>query len=630
MRYSREFIDKVIAASQLADIVSQYTVLKPAGRDLVGRCPFPDHNEKSPSFHVSPDKQVYHCFGCKKGGNIFTFLEQFQGMNFPEAIEYLAQKASIPIPIQENISPSHEQKESLRRKQMLEINRVVADYYSMNLKKLPTSHFVRDYVQKRNLKAETIQQFQIGYASDDWEGLVRHLRSQGLSLALAEELGLVKRRDSGGYYDLFRDRLMFTITNQMGEVIGFGGRILGEGQPKYINSPESPLFHKGRSLYGLHHSSRHIRSQDQVIIVEGYMDLIALFQAGIQNVVAPLGTALTLEQCRLLARMTKNAVILFDGDSAGQAAAERSLPLLFEAGMYPKGLTLPDEQDPDEFLEAHGLEKMTESLLKANDLFTLVVRRWMEGFQGSPTDKVRMVQRIRPLLLSIKDASLKTLYIRELARRLGVELSWMQRAILEGQSATTTTMGRSAPKEQAVSGMSSSGQGPSQASGAHSPSFSPLSVDGNVGPHKISLMGAPKWELLILALGLNSPSVLWDRILHAEETGLLTHGGVREVFERAKSLTGQSGLPSDNFFALIANEISNPDLLTAVIRDLPTEDKDKEAKLLMDCFRKVRIGDLDRRIKALAQELKIDARQEKWEQLASLQKDRLRWLNLNP
>lgn len=616
MRFSREFVDKVISASQLADILSQYTVLKPAGKDLVGRCPFPDHKEKTASFHVSVDKQLYHCFGCKKGGNVFTFLQQFQGMSFPEAIEYLAERASIPLPVQDNYSATQEQKEAQRKKALIEINKEAAKYFTDNYKKLPTSHPVREYTHQRYLKAESIETFMVGYASEDWEGLANYLRQRGHSLSLAEELGLVKRRDSGGYYDLFRDRLMFTITNQIGEVIGFGGRILGEGQPKYINSPESPLFHKGRSLYGLQQSSRYIRSDDSAIIVEGYMDLIALHQAGFKNVVAPLGTALTLEQCRILARMTKNVIVLFDGDDAGQKAAEKSLPILFEAGLYPKGLTLPEGQDPDEFLLAHGEAKMTEQLAQAPDLFSLILRRWMEGFQGGPTDKVRMVQRVRPLLTVLKERSLKELYVKELGQRLGVDNAWMRRAITDAK-VNTTVVGQQRPNATAEPTAISSNS-----------TLGTLKSDEE--NTKINLQGASKWELLILALFLNPQSTVRDRILQAEEKAQLSHSGVRQVFERAMTLTGQSDLPSDNLFVLITNEILNPDLLTALVRDLPTGDSEGEARLLTDCLRKVRLHHLDLEIKNLAQELKQNATQEKWERLASLQKDRLRWLNQIP
>lgn len=623
MRFPREFIDKVISASQLADVISQYTLLKPSGKNLVGRCPFPDHKEKTPSFHVSLDKQVYHCFGCKKGGNVFTFLQQFQGMSFPEAIEYLAQRASIPLPAPDHYSASQEEKEVQRKKEMLEINRVAAQFFADNYKKMPPGHKVREYTHKRYLKSESIELFQIGYASEDWEALTQHFQRRGLSLSLAEDLGLVKRRDSGGYYDVYRDRLMFTITNQIGEVIGFGGRSLGDDLPKYINSKESPLFHKGRSLYGLQHSSRYIRSQDFVILVEGYMDLIALYQAGFKNVVAPLGTALTSDQCRILARMTKNVIVLFDGDDAGQNAAEKSLPLLFEGGLYPKGLTLPDSQDPDEFILVHGEAKMSDQIKAAPDLFSLILRRWMDGFQGRPTDKVALVERVKPVLANLRDPSLKSLYLRELAQRLGVDDNWMRRAILVAPK--TNFSGSSGFQGAAMTSTNSptSAANPSAHDGPQSP---PESLDSN----KINLQGAPKWELLILALALNPKATHWDQILQAEERQLISHPGIKQVLDRAVALTGQSGLPSDNLFVLITNEILNPDLLTVLIKDLPSGDHDGEAKILTDCFRKVRIHDLDLRIKKLAQELKQNGTQDKWEELASLQKDRLRWLTLNP
>lgn len=625
MKYSRDFIDKVISASQLAEVISQYTVLKPAGRDLVGRCPFPDHKEKTPSFHVSLDKQVYHCFGCKKGGNVFTFLQHFQGMNFVEALEHLAERAGIPLPtLKDSPSAIQESREYARKKELIEINKIAAKYFCDNYKKLPVSHPVREYTHRRYIKAESIETFRIGYATDDWEGLVKHLQSQGLSLSLAEELGLIKRRDSGGYFDLFRERLIFTITNQVGDVIGFGGRILGDGLPKYINSPESPLFHKGKSLYGLEHASRYIRSQDQVILVEGYMDLIALHQAGFKNVVAPLGTALTLDQCRILSKLTQNVIVLFDGDSAGQAATEKSLPLLFETGLYPKGLTLPDNQDPDEFLMANTPDKMESALATAPDLFSHILRRWMEGFQGSATDKIKMVHRVNELLLSLKNNSLKSLYWNELSHRLGVDSNWMRRAIQE----------KSGSRNQSWMGGNSSPRGGREESAESTPvpNLEPKSVEKNhdFEREKIDLKGAPKWELILLAMALYPKSSYWDRILHAEEIKIMSHAGVRAVFEKAMSLTGQSGLPFDNLFVLITNEIQNPDLLTALITELPSNDPEREERLLTDCLRKVRIFDLDIKINHLAQELKQELSQEKWEQLAILKKDRIRWLNSNP
>lgn len=620
----------MVSAAPLAEVISQYTLLKPAGRDLVGRCPFPDHKEKTPSFHVSPDKQVYHCFGCKKGGNVFTFLQHFQGMSFVEALEHLAERARISLPVDNSpFANSQDSKEYIRKKELLGINKIAAQYFCENYKKRPVSHDVREYTHRRYIKAESIETFRIGYASEEWDGLVRHLQGLGLSLSLAEELGLIRQRDSGGYFDLFRGRLMFTITNQVGDVIGFGGRILGEGLPKYINSPESPLFHKGQSLYGLEHASRYIRSQDQVILVEGYMDLIALHQAGFKNVVAPLGTALTLDQCRILSKLTQNVIVLFDGDSAGQVATEKSLPLLFEAGLYPKGLTLPENRDPDEFLMTHGQEKMAEALIAAPDLFSHILRRWMEGFQGSPTDKIKMVQRVQELLFTLKNNSLKALYWKELSHRLGVDQNWMRRAIQEQSglrkpgkvAATLSPHGGSLENERQddiLGRINEDGltREKSERKGA-------------AESEKVDLAGAPKWELIPLALALDPQSTNRDQILHAEEVKLLSHQGVKLVFEKVMSLAGQSDLLFDNLFVLIANELQNPDLLTALIKELPSKDPERERQLLTDCFKKIRIHDLDRRINQLAQELKQNVSQQKWEQLATLKKERLHWIDSN-
>jgi len=626
MKYSRDFIDKVISASQLAEVISQYTVLKPVGRDLVGRCPFPDHKEKTPSFHVSLDKQVYHCFGCKKGGNVFTFLQHFQGMSFVDALEHLAERANIPLPVLSSSASGvqPEQREYSRKKELLEINKSAANYFIDNYKKLPISHPVREYTHKRYIKVESIETFRIGYATEDWEGLVKHFQTQGLSLSLAEELGLIKRRESGGYFDLFRERLMFAITNQVGDVIGFGGRTLGDGLPKYINSPESPLFHKGKSLYGLEHASRYIRSKDEVILVEGYMDLIALYQAGFKNVVAPLGTALTIDQCRILSKLTQNVIVLFDGDLAGQAATEKSLPLLFESGLYPKGLTLPENRDPDEFLMTYGGEKMSEVLTSAPDLFNHILRHWMEGFQGSPTDKVKMVHRVNELLLNLKNNSLKSLYWKELAHRLGVDLNWMRRAIQEKNES------RSQPWSSSSTGSRLKSDETVEVALTANLEANLTGKNDGFESEKINLKGAPKWELIPLALALYPKSANSDQILHAEEIKLMSHPGVRLVFEKALSLTGQSGLLFDNLFVLITNEILNPDLLTALIKELPSNDPEREGQLLADCFKKVRINNLDIQINQLAQELKQELSQEKWEQLSLLKKDRLRWLNSNP
>ncbi|MEK6554521.1 MAG: DNA primase, partial [Bdellovibrionota bacterium] len=329
MSFSKEFIEKVRDANNIIDIISEFTTLKRTGSGYMGCCPLPGHNEKSPSFSVSEAKQVYHCFGCQRKGNIFTALQELKNYSFPEAIEYLADRANISIPRDEAKSTMTIEAKSTKET-MLKLNKAAAAYYHNNLLDLSMDHPVRQYCARRGLTEEIIRKFHIGYATDEWEGLRRHLMNLKAPVPLAEKLGLLRPRKTGeGSYDLFRNRLMFPIQNHKEEFVGFGGRVLSdEDQPKYLNSIESEVFSKGQTFYGFHESSKHIRAEEGVLVVEGYMDFLALYVAGIQNVVATLGTALTASHAKLLKRSTHNVVILFDGDAAGQRAAERSLPIL--------------------------------------------------------------------------------------------------------------------------------------------------------------------------------------------------------------------------------------------------------------------------------------------------------------
>ncbi|MCB0367681.1 MAG: DNA primase, partial [Bdellovibrionales bacterium] len=289
MRFSQDFIEKVRDANNLVDLVSRYTQLNRAGGRFTGLCPFPDHREKTPSFSVNDTQQLYYCFGCKKGGNIFKFVESMMGMNFPESVEWLARQAGIPVP-QEMYQRSekvvaHEKE----RKLMADINEFAAKVFESELSRSAESSPVREYLRRRGLTAEIIKTFRLGYAPNEWEKLSQLLKARKAPLAVAEKLGLVRERSQGrsGFYDLFRERLMFPIFAIDGRCIGFGGRVIGDGEPKYLNSPESALFHKGQILYGLSETAKFIRAEDSVIVVEGYMDLLALYQAGIKNVVAP-------------------------------------------------------------------------------------------------------------------------------------------------------------------------------------------------------------------------------------------------------------------------------------------------------------------------------------------------------
>lgn len=428
MKFSQEFIDQVQDANNLVDIISQYTQLKQSGSGLMGRCPFPDHKEKTPSFSVSEAKQVYHCFGCQKSGNIFTFLNQYQGMSFPQSMEYLADRAGITLPKE---TQDFDDKNALRKKEILKLNKTALGFFNRNLDSSGKDSMVWHYLNKRGLSDDIIKLFRLGWSLPEWETLANHLKTSGHSLDLAEEARLVKRKTKeSGFYDIFRERLIFPITNSMGDVLAFGGRILANGEPKYLNSPETQVFQKGKIFYGLEQTARYIRSQDQIIIVEGYMDLISLFQSGIRNVVATMGTALTSDHGRVIKRLTRNVVVLFDGDRAGKDAAERSLSLLLEQDLYPRGLILPDNMDPDDFVKSRGVDELNQLIDRSPDLMNLIFMEWLIGFGGEPSEKIKIANKLKKVLDVIPDPQYRKLYVEQLAPMMGVDKNWLRDTVL--------------------------------------------------------------------------------------------------------------------------------------------------------------------------------------------------------
>lgn len=618
MKFSPEFIERVAEANNLVDIISQYTQLKQSGSGLMGRCPFPDHQEKTPSFSVSEVKQVYHCFGCHKKGNIYTFLQQYNGMNFPETIEFLAQRASIPMPVMENQASNQiRDREQEKKKLLLKINKLAAQYFSEQLQKTPADHPVRAYLKKRGLSNDVIETFQIGYALPDWDGLERLLSNQGISLEAAEEAKLLRARTQGksGYYDLFRERLMFPITNPMGEPVAFGGRILEQGEPKYLNSPESPVFVKGRILYGLNQTARYIRTEDRALIVEGYMDLVSLYQAGIRNAVATMGTALTPEHGKLLKRMTRNVVALFDGDSAGVEAAERSLPILLAADLYPKGLTLPDKMDPDDYVKAYGAAALQAELEKAPDLFNIVLERWLEGYRGEASQKVQISDKLKPLLAAVPDPRLRDLYIGEAANRLGVTIPWLRQAV--GLASAGPMSMRSTSVHR--TGYQSSDE-KNQSAGSGLSNIEPVSLENS----KISLKLAAKVEIILLNLVLKSRAN-FDLFLEREMLNFIHHEGVRSILSKAVEVYRQDLNKFDKLTSLLVNYVDQPELLfsgeSGKIED--GYDQEIESKMLQDCFKRVRDNFLKEQSRVLTKELKSELTTEKLEQIMNIQRDRI-------
>lgn len=584
LRYPPEFVDRVQEASNIVNIISQYTQLKQSGSGgFMGRCPFPDHAEKTASFSVSEQKQVYHCFGCKKSGNIFTFLKDYNGMNFPEALEFLADKASIPLPEMQDQQKNEQYNEAQdKKKLMLKANKLTAQFYRETLKRVSHDHPIKNYIHKRKLTEETLEEFQIGYAPTEWEAVTQYLHKQNISTSLAEEAKLIKARNGGnGHFDLFRDRLMFPIMSPSQEVLAFGGRIHDQGEPKYLNSPETLVFNKSKVLYGLSQTAKFIRSEDCVIIVEGYMDLVSLYQAGLKNVAATMGTALTFEHAKLIKRMTTNVVVLFDSDDAGKQAAERSLPLLLAAGLYPKGLILSEAKDPDEFVTNFGVEALKQKISTCPELFNLVLQMWMFDYKGEATQKVKIIDLVRPVFDAIPDVRLKSLYAQELSQRMNVGLDWVRASL------TTPLNNRDYQRTSAGGGAGSQVQVNENAQKTTSSEpKKPLFL----------LTGAPHAEILLLQLSLKSHAN-FELVLSQQILSQISHLGIKNLFEKAEQVYRQDTSKFDRLTSLLIEYVDAPELMFSTSSD---SDEEKEKKMISDCSRRIQQVFLKNQAKKMA------------------------------
>jgi DNA primase len=607
MKFSQDFIERVREATNIVEIIAQSTQLKRSGTHrMVGLCPF--HGEKTASFSVSEDKQMYYCFGCKRAGNVFTFVQEVRGLAFPEVVEFLSARAGIPLPVVS--AEDRGQREGAARRQDLEqkyfrINAFAAEYYAQSLKNQKPSSRVKSYLKLRGLSDETVTRFQLGYAPADWEGLVNALKQSDLSIQEAEEVGIIRRRTDGrtGHYDNFRDRLMFPIHSTTGKVVGFGGRILDDGQPKYLNSSESTVFHKGRLFYGLHEAAKHIRVEDRVVVVEGYMDYLALAQAGIGAVVATLGTALTEEHARLLKRLTRNVIVLFDGDEAGREAAERSLPLLLAQELVPRSLVLPDGLDPDDFVKKSGRPALEELLKAAPELFSVIFDRHLRAHPGGSADKILILDRICGPLRAATDQRLKSLYIRDVADRLGIESTLVAQAMaqVKPENAPAKPVAVSVEKKQG------------------SPA-SPI-----VRAPQISLKGAPVAELYMLNIALMKEK--YFQVVKALIAELeLKHEGIQKAFSRLDEMYRQMPSKFDSLTALLVVEVDPPESVSLQLKP-PLADLNEEGaeKLLADCARKIREAGLRAKSRLLRADLRAQGtidQLDKLEQIMNIHRQR--------
>ena len=414
-RIPQNVLEEILGRVDIVELIAGYLPLKRSGRNFKALCPF--HHEKSSSFMVSGDRQIFHCFGCGESGNAFKFLMRYERMEFPEAVESLAQKAGVRLP--------EFQKEDSAVSglitELYKINEASSLFYHGNLNSAAGQQ-ARQYLLKRGIKEETAVLFKLGLALEVWDGIITHLRGKGFALTNLEKAGLILPRDSGGYYDRFRNRIIFPIRDIKSRVLGFGARVLDDSLPKYVNSPETPIYTKGRNLFGLDFSKDAIRDSDCAVIVEGYLDFIIPYQSGIKNIVASSGTALTQEQAKLIKRYTHNVVVVFDPDSAGEMAALRSLDIFIEEEMSVKVVTLPQGFDPDLFVRKSGPEAFKEKIDNAQSLFDYKLKVLKSRFNSAEIeDKAKIAGLMLLTINKISDSVLKSEYTKKLAQELDVK-----------------------------------------------------------------------------------------------------------------------------------------------------------------------------------------------------------------
>lgn len=439
---ANDIVAQVLERCDIVEIIGGYIPLKRAGRNFKALCPF--HHEKSSSFVVSADKQIYHCFGCGAGGNAIGFVMQQERLGFPEAVRFLADKVGVVIP---ESSPAASQATALKQ-EVVKLNDLAVEYFHQNLltKKDAAVEVARGYLRERGLRLEDVKQFRLGFALDEWDGLYGFLRSKNVDLKLVERSGLVVPRESKeGYYDRFRDRIVFPIFDVKSQCVGFGARTMKDDKgAKYINSPDTPVYTKGQHLFGLQLTRHAIAKKDFVIVVEGYMDMILPFQYGVDNIVASLGTALTTEQIRLVRRYTDNVVMLYDADAAGQAAMVRSLDLLIEQDMNVRVANLASGEDPDSYIRKFGLEEFDKRIQAAQSLFDFKLQWLSAQFDVKNIEqRAEICNQMMATIYKMNNEIVRFGYLKQLGERLGLPEQVLLR---EGKKVETSQIKQTKPE----------------------------------------------------------------------------------------------------------------------------------------------------------------------------------------
>ncbi len=413
---SSEAKEEIKKAADIVEVIGQYVELKKRGQNYVGLCPF--HSERSPSFTVNQNKQIYHCFGCGKGGDVFTFWMEYHNLAFPQSLKDLAERYNIPLPQRRDLYA--DRKKTELKEQLFKINDLAGRYFHNILLRSADGKPGRDYFSRRHISQETISNFRLGYAVKRWDGLVNYLRSKNSALDRAAKAGLLVPKDNEEYYDRFRGRIIFPIFDLNHHNIGFGGRILDDSLPKYINTPETPIYHKGYYLYGLDSAYANIREKGLAIIVEGYLDMLVLRQHGISNVIATLGTALTSDQIRRLKGYTKDVVVLFDPDEAGRKAALKSFPLFLNEGISAKVVVLPQDEDPDSFVNKHGSDAFKKLLGRAASIFDFYLDQALANMDTGVDGQIRVLKEVLPVFINLDQGATRSLYVHRFAEKTGI------------------------------------------------------------------------------------------------------------------------------------------------------------------------------------------------------------------
>ena len=423
MFYAESLIEEIRMKNDIVDVISSYVKLQKKGSSYFGLCPF--HNEKSPSFSVSPSKQMYYCFGCGAGGNVLTFIMEYENYSFPEALKYLADRVGVELPQQE-MSEEMKRQQDLRSR-ILDINKMAARYYYYQLRS-DSGNQAMNYLKGRELSEETIHKFGLGYSTKYGNDLYRYLKSKGISDELLAQSGLMNVDEKKGMYDKFWNRVIFPIMDVNGRVIGFGGRVMGDGKPKYLNSPETKVFDKSRNLYGLN-IARTSRKK-YMLVCEGYMDVISMHQAGFTNAVASLGTALTSQHASLLKRYTDEVILTYDSDEAGVKAALRAIPLLKEAGVSTKVLSMLPYKDPDEFIKALGTEEFQKRIDEAKNSFLFEIDVLQRNYDmQDPQSKTAFYEETAKKLMSFEQELERENYIEAVAARYGIGFDALRKLV---------------------------------------------------------------------------------------------------------------------------------------------------------------------------------------------------------